>query len=569
MSFRTNFRAESSGLVLASMLCCLASGAAFAQALEVRPVSGASPFGFAVEEPVAPPFPADLWRGSSSRDAEGVLADLRIPANSRAGLDLLVRAIASPGTEPANAGQATGAARMEALYALGRVADAARGLGRIRSVAETPAGRRLAAELKLLAGDDAGACAAPGLELATAAPATSTPAELSPAEQKEARFVARLRLFCAAIGGDGSAANSAIARLKALGVSGDWAEAAANRLLKRGPAKTALAPRFEDAVDYRLVEALGLARTVTMINRAPLPLLRVMLDDPKTPDVVRAAVIERALRQGLLSGAEARRKALVMAGFAANAGFLRNRTLLLDLATVTGQPAAAQGEAVANILIKPRPYAEFAALSTLLAPEIASVRIDTGNAALGAPLARAALSAGDLANARKFFRLAVGAGGVAKDDPDIGRLGLALALATFAAENGSAEARQMLITAAQARFDAAAAIGAVPLADAVRDCLLVAGAAGLGLAELDLPAEAIDASPTTSGPGPFQRIRLGDAVRRGAKAETAILAAGLGDIGPTLAPVDAWTTLSALSRLGLASEASALGVEWLLAGVKL
>ncbi len=559
MSFRASLLAAG-----ACSLVILTATGAFAQSLDVRPVSGASSFGFAVEEMLARPFPADSWRGSAFRDAENILADFGIPGSSRVGFDLLARAIASPGAEPDNAGPATGAARLAAIYALGRTGDVARGLGRIRSVAETPLGRRLGAELKLLAGNDAGACGAPGFD-----PGTAEPATLSPEEMREARFAARLRLFCAAVSGDGANANAAIARLKVLGAAGDWAEAAANRLLKRAPARASLTPRFEDAIDYRLVEALGLARTVTMINRAPLPLLRAMLDDPQTPDVVRAAAIERALRQGFLSGENARKQALAMAGFAPNAGFLRNRTLLLDLAAITSLAPAARGEALAAALIKPRPFAEFAALSALLAPEIAAMRIDTGNAALGAPLARAALSVGDLSAAQGFFRLATGAGGVAKDDPNIQRLSLALALAATESADSPAQARQKLISAAQARFDSAAAIGPAQMAEAVRDCLIAAGAGNLGLAELDLPAEAINASSGTGGLGVFQRIRFSDSLRRGARAEAAILAAGFSDGGAELASADAWLALSGLNQVGLAGDARALGVEWLLSGVKL
>lgn len=548
--------------IAAALLAGAFGSTAFAQSVDVRPVSGASAFGFAVVEPVAAPLPADLWRGSGFREAEAILGELRIPQGSRVGFDLVARAIASPGSEPADASPATGALRMQALYALGRTNDVARGLGRIRSLAETPIGRRLAAELKLLAGDDAAACSAPGLATGAAAPGS-----LSPAELREERFSARLRLFCAAFAGDGTAANAAAARLKALGGGADWAEAGANRLLQRGPAKSVLTPRYDDAVDFRLVNALALDRTVGMISRAPLALLRALLDDPKTPPVVRAAAIERALRLGLLSGAEARAMALAMAGFAPNAAFLRNRTLLLDLAAITALPAAMRGEALANALIKPRPFADFAALSALLAPELAGVRIDTGNAALGAPLARAALAIGDVASAQRLLRIGIGAGGVAKDDPDIQRLTLALALAS--AGTDPAATRQMLISAVQARFDNAVPIGAVQAADALRDGLVVAGAAGLSLAELDLPADGLAAAAGPAGSGAFQRVRFGDAVRRGAKAETALLAGGLGDRAAELSPGEMWAVLSGLGQLGLDREAATLGVEWLLAGVKL
>jgi hypothetical protein len=518
-------------------------------------------------KPLAPPdlfsvgaggsdLPGDLWDGASPALMHQVIPKIAAQPLSPAAAALARRVLEAGAAAPGAAGDdpELAAARLSALLRLGDAAAVQAIADGTPLLPQRPALSQAAAEAALILGHDDRACAiGDGL-----------------ANGRDGTYWLRLRAFCQARAGQSAAAQLTFMLAEQQAHSPDYA-----RLMQAFMAgKPDGAPALDSGLDYALSRAAAQDWTSGLDTAAPAIAVAVARD-PAAPAPERLQAAARAARLGLpakdayaaapppppppppppappAGGADTAAApppapavppspAQTAAG--ADTPGPAGEAALVTLADTSSDWTVRQA-AITALLKRARSGAELAALSRLVAPDIA--QLTTANAVLQDPrLLAAAAAAGGEVGAARAARAQAGQGPAAGQAID-----LALLDALIAAASGEPAPAELVHALSAAHADAAVAIlsglGA-PLGPEARF-----GLAGASLGPTRLPPGRLIALDAASSAG-----RLGDT------ALYALLAAAdSGAAGP--APGDRALLEHALDIGPLKPDARAFAVEGLL-----
>jgi len=540
-------------VLAASLLAATASGPAGAQVqVQTLPAPDLFSAGAGLAE-----LPDDLWTGSSAALARAVIPTLGQASLSPAATALARRVLSTGAIGPEGAGQDPdlAGARALALLGLGDAAAVQAIVSRTPSLGQKPALSQAGAEAALDLGQDDKACAI----------------EEALAVGRDQPYWLRLRAFCQVLGGLQPAAQLTL-QLAGQQVGKSDFERLIMALMAK---KTGEAPVLDDGLDYALSRRVA-ADWTQGVAAAPAAIAVALARDPAAPPAARIQAAARAARLGLPQpGAYAGLAPAPPASPASQpapsdgAAPLPATPAAAEIAAAADQPGpageaalvalaagtqdlAVKEAATLALLKRAQTPAEFQALASLAAPQIAQLVAAQAVFREPVPIAMAAATAGNAASARAA-RAQVGQG-AAPPSP----LDLALLDALIDASAGQpADAVGDLARAAEG-------------ADA-------AGRARVGAAMAELAAQgavlgpehryALSLAPLAPGrASPARLMALELSADQGRLGDTALyalaIAAQSGAEG--LAPADRAALIRALSKAGLKTDARAFAVEGLL-----
>ncbi len=479
-----------------------------------------------------PALPQTLWIGSDASAIGAAFDRLERPLGSLAAQGLARRALLSPGATPFGNARDAEVKRFAALARLGLV-EALPGMvaGRL---ANDPLVAQFVAQAELAQAQTNAACAR-----ARALQGDGLPA-----------FVLRLRAFCFAKAGDGTAAGLTLDLARgpnppAPGAEERWWTQALSTLSGAGGPKPA--GRFGDVLTASVSLDAGLAPGANALSASSAQALIRLTRDGAAPPELRLGAASQALRFGLIDSAAA--AAAIGPALAAPPPAKGRAAPAL--------PALAQG--FANVQIAGGDEDRTRALAASLRAaggaggHLAAARLYRNDLrrARAAPseaapaIARALLLLGDASAARGWVEASAGARTEAA-------LGAALAAAGLA-DPALAIAR---------RVDSAA--NAAIARRAARD---IAALSALGAPLTDTAAAiTLRADPAARRADPALLAQLVTASQNGAVGETVVLAAAaLGEGAQTLDPASLTSIIQALRAIGLDADARMVAVEAILA----
>jgi len=248
-------------LILAVMLATGAADAARAQAVDVATLAAPDAFSTPGRDTG---LPLTLWRGASVETARVVLPLLATRPLTPAGQQLARRILATGAPGPAGAGidPVLMAARASALSAVGDPQAAATVLSRAPGLDRSPDLARAAAEIALLAGDDARACAvAEGLS-----------------SGRDDTYWLRLRAYCQALGGKTAQAQLTFELAQTQARDAIYGRLMAVKLAGAGDPGPA---SLRNGLDFALSRSLGL--DLAAAKPAPAVAAALAGGEPKAP----------------------------------------------------------------------------------------------------------------------------------------------------------------------------------------------------------------------------------------------------------------------------------------------
>jgi hypothetical protein len=478
-----------------------------------------------------PGLPQTLWIGSDARALGAAFDRLERPLGSPAAQGLARRALLSPGVTPAGNARDAEVKRFAALARLGLVeALPSMVAGRLAS---DPLVAQFVAQAELAQAQTDAACAR-----ARALQGDGLPA-----------FVLRLRAFCFAKTGDGTAAGLTLDLARgpnppAPGAEERWWTQAVSTLSGAGGPKPT--GRFGDVLTASVSLESGLAPGAIALSASSAQALIRLARDGSTPPDLRLGAASQALRFGLIDPATA--GDAIGAALAAPPAKGRAAPAIPALAQGYAAVQSAGGDedrllALAAALRAAGGAGGHVAAARLYRNDLLRARPTSSDAAPA--LARALLLLGDANAARGWVDASAGARTEAA-------LGAALAAAGLA-DPGLAIAR---------RVDSA--VNAAIARRAARD---IAALSALGAPLTDAAAAMTTrADPAARRADPVLLAQLVSASQQGAVGETAILAAAaLGEGAHTLDPGSLTSIIQALRAVGLDADARKVAVEAILA----
>lgn len=477
-------------------------------------------------------LPQTLWIGSDAYVLAAAMDRLERPLGSPSAQSLARRALLSPGVTPSGNAREAEVKRFAALARLGYVdALPAMVAGRLAS---DPLVAQFVAQAELTQGQTDAACAR-----ARALQGDGLPA-----------FVLRLRAFCFAKAGDGTAAGLTLDLARgpkpgAPGADDRWWTQALSTLSGAGGAKPS--GRFGDVLTVAVSIDAGLTPGDNALGASSAQALIRTARDAAAPAEVRYGAAVQALRFGLIDAG-------------AGASAISARLAAPPPAKARGPaPLAPLAQGFANLQVAGADADRVAAMTTALraaggpGPHLAAarlfqadlLRVNPGPAEAAPAMARALLLLGEASAARGWVEASAGARTQAA-------LGAALA-AAGQADPGLAIAR---------RVDSA--INPAIARRAARD---IAALSALGAPLTDAAAAMTTrADPAARRADPALLAQLVTASQKGAVGETALLAAAaLGEGAHTLDPASLTSIIQALRAVGLDADARMVAVEAILA----
>lgn len=257
-------------------------------AVQVDSLEGVDPDSAGVLTPAEGGLPVDMWADTSRPMARKLLMRLPVAASSQAMRRLMRRLLLSVATAPVGEGEPGGLAtlRVGLLANMGELTGVETLLAAVPTRQGQNSLERMEAEVRLLSGDHARACALAGGRMATEDAVSDV-------------FWNKLFIFCQALAGQPEQAALGVALLRELGVDDDVFFALADALT------SGVAPQI---VSLPAPEPLHLA--VARVAKADLPgdviasnrpaVLRAIATSPNVPVTVRLEAAERAESAGAL-----------------------------------------------------------------------------------------------------------------------------------------------------------------------------------------------------------------------------------------------------------------------------
>ncbi|GIK47520.1 MAG: hypothetical protein BroJett013_02170 [Alphaproteobacteria bacterium] len=480
----------------------------------------------------------DLW----SRSDPDVLAAAfdKLPAayGSPGALALAQRVLFTGGDAPRGDAQAAARKRFEAIGRMGaadRLAMLVSGAG---ASAADPVIAQYGAQAELARGQRNAACARGR---------NASVGETAPA------FLLRLRAYCAAAGGDRTAADLALELARAQGADDAWytgAVAAAGG----APGPRPPAARWDNSLSVQLSLAGQLRPGPNPLNNSSTLALVTLARNEQTPQPQRAQAAALAFQRGAI-GAEDARTIFTATPADISSALPPYVTALRRIAAAPAEPDAAaleRGAAIAEVLRQASNTSEFYAAARFFRDDVNTLQTapDQGAALL---FARASIANGDAQVAQRLVASARQAG---VDEAALAPLDAALAVMTGLRGDTGA-------TAMQRRIDR----GASQPRAAARDVAIMAalGAPANGAVQTFLLAHAPQGGARADA---GVMLALSAAAERGATGEAALLAAAaLGEAGPARLDAESLErVLRTLRALRLDDDARRIAVEALLAG---
>jgi hypothetical protein len=420
---------------LAACACAVAFTLSSSAQIEDSGLLQVDPWGTGFLAAGEPALPVTMWRASDSASLLPLMQAAPIEGLTPTGRKLMRRMALSPAAAPQGDDTAPLLAeRARIIFALGEPAAAAGLIARLDTAPEGMDAAEITADLNLAIGNEAEACADP------------------PGRPKDGAYWARLRAVCAALRDNGAGAELAIEMAAGQGVKDGWLTsaifAASGELPKPPPA------RYDSGLAIAISVKAGLAPPDSPLSATRPDLAAALVTRPGIPASVRNAAAAIAAEAGLVDTA-AWRKALDRA--LADPDFTPESRVEVALATARniGMPQDGRADALADALnaaaVSP---ARFAAVSRVLAEDLARLSLTRETAPHALLFARASIAAGDFEGA-ELWTLVPDIDGA----PDIKPFDFAMidALAVLAGNGDPDAAATRLIETATAKGDGKAA----------------------------------------------------------------------------------------------------------------
>lgn len=528
------------------------------EAVEVDSLAGVNPDSAGVLSASEGGLPADMWAGTSRPLARLLLTRLPAAASSQAMRNLMRRLLLSVAAAPEGGGEPGGLASIR----VGLLADMGELAGVEALLAAVPARRghdkleRMEAEVRLLAGDHARACALAGGRMATQDAIGDV-------------FWNKLFIFCQALAGQPEQAALGISLLRELGTDDPVFFGLVDALTSGTTPEISSLPSPEALhLAVARIAKVALPGDVIASNRPAV--LRAIATSPIVAVPVRLEAAERAETAGALPP-DVLRQLYMSVDFKpdelASAVSVadkqrgpRSRALLYRAALAQTVPTA-RAEAVALALNLGREGGRFASTATAFVDVLRDIPPSGDLAWFAGDAVRALLVAGDTQAAAAW--LDVLRQRAAFDAASAVRLAGLMPLLRLA---GADTASAWTVDELSAWWDAAKGDEAARDRAAVLYSLFAARGEPVPERLWEPLLAAAERVPVVM-PHPGVWHRLGTASAAGRIAETVALALiVLGDGGPAQAsPMVLEHVLGALNRIGLTKEARSLGVEAALA----
>ena len=380
---------------LATILSCPAGAQIEDSALEQ-----VDPWGVGYLTEDEPAFRTRMWRGTPGESLLPLVQAARTQGLTPGERMLLRRLALSPARAPAGeASHALLAERARLAFELGEAKSAAGQFSRLPPPPEAltedgaehaepappppmdPAA--MAADLNLVLGNEATAC-----------DAVSAP-------HLEGTYWAKLRAVCAALAGNTSGAELAMEMAQAQGVKDSWLAAAI--FATSGATPNPPRAKFDTGLEYAMSARAMLEMTPDMLPEERPDIAAALARQKLTPPAVRVRAASIAAEAGLITADEYRiayNSALAADGFAPTTALDRAIFVSSDALSTNAEKAEALATALKATAGEP---ARFDAVSGLLQFGIARLPVDAETEAQAILFARAAIAAGDLAEAARWI----------------------------------------------------------------------------------------------------------------------------------------------------------------------
>ena len=334
------------------------------------------PWGMGFLEAGEPALPASMWRASSTETLLPMMRAVRTQGLTPGERTLMRRMALSPATAPqGDQSPALLAERARILFELGEARPAANLMARLEISPPGLDSDEIATDLNLALGNEAMACAEN----------TSAP--------REGAYWAKLRAVCAALRDNTAGAELAIEMASSQGVNDSWLTSAV--FAASGDLPNPPRAKYDSGIALAISSKAGLAPPDTALSPSRPDLAAAMVARPGLPAATRAEAAAIAAEAGLIDVAAWHQ---VLDTLFENPEFEPRSKVEIAIATArnVAMPNDGRADAIADALldaaINP---ARFAAVSAVLAPELASLSLTNETAKHALLFARASIAAND------------------------------------------------------------------------------------------------------------------------------------------------------------------------------
>lgn len=364
---------------------CVAGAAALcvsAQAqIEDSGLQMVDPWGMGFLEAGEPVLPASMWRASSTQTLLPMMRDVPTQALTPAERTLMRRMALSPANAPQGAESAELLAeRARILFELGEARPAASLMAQLDTPPPGLNSDEIATDLNLALGNEAMACAE------------------NPGTLREGAYWAMLRAVCAALRDNTAGAQLAIEMAVSQGVNDRWLTSAVFAV--SGDLPNPPEARYDSGIALAISAKAGLAAPDSPLSHSRPDLAAAMVARPGLPAAKRAEAAAIAAEAGLIDVAAWR---LGLDSLFEDRDFVPDTSIEIAIATArnTAMPPDGRADAIAAALkaaaVNP---ARFAAVSSVLSPELRRLSLTTDTAGYAGLFARAAIAANDTEGAK-------------------------------------------------------------------------------------------------------------------------------------------------------------------------
>lgn len=323
-----------------------------------------------------PTLPASMWRASSTETLLPMMRAVRTQGLTPAERTLMRRMALSPATAPQGSqSPALLAERARILFELGEARPAASLMARLETSPPGLDSDEIATDLNLALGNEAMAC----VENTSAL--------------REGAYWAKLRAVCAALQDNTAGAELAIEMASSQGVNDSWLTSAV--FAASGDLPNPPSAKYDSGIALAISSKAGLAPPDTALSPTRPDLAAAMVARPGLPAATRAEAAAIAAEADLIKVSAWRQ---VLDTLFAEPEFEPRSKVEIAIATArnVAMPNDGRADAIAEALqdaaINP---ARFAAVSGVLAPELASLSLTKDTAKHALLFARASIAAND------------------------------------------------------------------------------------------------------------------------------------------------------------------------------
>ena len=338
------------------------------------------PWGMGFLEAGEPVLPASMWRASSTQTLLPMMRDVPTQALTPAERTLMRRMALSPANAPQGAESAELLAeRARILFELGEARPAASLMARLDTPPPGMDSDEIATDLNLALGNEAMACAE------------------NTGAVREGAYWAMLRAVCAALRDNTAGAELAIEMAMSQGVDDRWLTSAV--FAASGDLPNPPEARYDSGIALAISAKAALAPPGTPLSPARPDLAAAMVARPGLPPAKRAEAAAIAAEAGLIDVAAWRQ---VLDSLFEDPDFTPETPIEIAIATArnAAMPPDGRADALAAALkaaaVNP---ARFAAVASVLSPELTNLSLTKDTASHAGLLARAAIAANDMEGA--------------------------------------------------------------------------------------------------------------------------------------------------------------------------